>query len=156
MSSGHWNGKYYAVEHGTNSRLDEVHAAILLKKLPYIDEWIDRRREIAKKYDKELKDLNIQLPIEHPNNKHAYYIYVVAHKNRDKIISSLLKKDIHLNISYPWPIHVMEPYKHFVCSACTCLKNTEEQAKKIFSLPMYPTLTDEEQNIVIKELKKLI
>jgi aminotransferase EvaB len=156
MSSGHWNGKYYAVEHGTNSRLDEVHAAILLKKLPYIDEWIDRRRAIAKKYDKELKDLNIQLPIEHPNNKHAYYIYVVAHKNRDKIISSLLKKDIHLNISYPWPIHVMEPYKHFVCSACTCLKNTEEQAKKIFSLPMYPTLTDEEQNIVIKELKKLI
>ena len=156
MSSGHWNGKYSAVDHGTNSRLDEVHAAILLKKLPYIDEWIDRRRAIAKKYDKELKDLNIQLPIEHPNNKHAYYIYVVAHKNRDKIISSLLKKDIHLNISYPWPIHVMEPYKHFVCSACTCLKNTEEQAKKIFSLPMYPTLTDEEQNIVIKELKKLI
>ena len=156
MSSGHWNGKYYAVEHGTNSRLDEVHAAILLKKLPYIDEWIDRRRVIAKKYDKELKDLNIELPIEHPDNKHAYYIYVVAHKNRDKIISSLLKKDIHLNISYPWPIHVMEPYKHFVCSVCTCLKNTEEQSKKIFSLPMYPTFTDEEQNIVIKELKKLI
>ena len=47
---------------------------------------------MSKKYDKELKDLNIQLPIEHPNNKHAYYIYVVAHKNRDKIISSLLKK----------------------------------------------------------------
>ena len=156
MSSGHWNGKYYAVEHGTNSRLDEVHAAILLKKLPYIDEWIDRRRVIAKKYDKELKDLNIELPIEHPDNKHAYYIYVVAHKNRDKIISSLLKKDIHLNISYPWPIHVMEPYKHFVCSVCTCLKNTEEQSKKIFSLPMYPTFTDEEQNIVIKKLKKLI
>jgi len=156
MSSGHWNGKYYAVEHGTNSRLDEVHAAILLKKLPYIDEWIDRRRAIAKKYNKELKDLDIELPIEHPKNKHAYYIYVVAHKNRDKIISSLSKKDIHLNISYPWPIHVMEAYKHFVCSACTCLKNTEEQAKKIFSLPMYPTLTDEEQNIVIKELKKLI
>ena len=37
MSSGHWNGKYYAIEHGTNSRLDEVHAAILLKKLPYLE-----------------------------------------------------------------------------------------------------------------------
>ena len=42
MSSGHWNGKYYAIEHGTNSRLDEVHAAILLKKFPYLDEWIDK------------------------------------------------------------------------------------------------------------------
>jgi len=156
MSSGHWNGKYYAVEHGTNSRLDEVHAAILLKKLPYLDEWIDRRREIAKRYNEELKNSQIELPIEHPDNKHAYYIYVVSHDERDKIMSSLLKKDIHLNISYPWPIHIMDAYNHFVCGACNCLKKTEEKAKKIFSLPMYPTLTDEEQGTVIKELKQLI
>ena len=156
MSSGHWNGKYYAVEHGTNSRLDEVHAAIMLKKLPYLNEWIDRRREIANRYNTELKDFDIELPIEHPDNKHAYYIYVVSHPERERIMSGLLKKDIHLNISYPWPIHIMDAYKHFVCSSCTCLKKTEENSKKIFSLPMYPTLTDEEQGIVIKELKQLI
>jgi len=156
MSSGHWNGKYYAIEHGTNSRLDEVHAAILLKKLPYIDEWIDRRRTIAKKYSSELNNTNIQTPIERNDNKHAYYIYVVQHEQRDKIISELTKKNIHLNISYPWPIHIMDAYKHFVCSACSCLKNTEGVAKKIFSLPMYPTLTDKEQDTVISELKKLI
>ncbi len=156
MSSGHWNGKYYAVEHGTNSRLDEVHAAIMLKKLPYLNEWIDRRREIANRYNRELKDFEIELPIEHPDNKHAYYIYVVSHPERERIMSGLLKKDIHLNISYPWPIHIMDAYKHFVCSSCTCLKKTEENSKKIFSLPMYPTLTDEEQGIVIKELKQLI
>ena len=156
MSSGHWNGKYYAVEHGTNSRLDEVHAAIMLKKLPYLNEWIDRRREIANRYNRELKDFEIELPIEHPDNKHAYYIYVVSHPERERIMSGLQKKDIHLNISYPWPIHIMDAYKHFVCSSCTCLKKTEENSKKIFSLPMYPTLTDEEQGIVIKELKQLI
>ena len=156
MSSGHWNGKYYAIEHGTNSRLDEVHAAIMLKKLPYLDEWIERRREIAKKYYDELNGCNIRLPIEHPDNKHAYYIYVVAHPNRDEIMSNLVKKDIHLNISYPWPIHIMDAYKHFVPNPCTHLKQTEDDAKKIFSLPMYPTLTDEEQNTVIKELKLLI
>lgn len=50
----------------------------------------------------------------------------------------------------------MDAYKHFVCSPCTCLPKTEEMAKKIFSLPMYPTLTDDEQSTVIKELKKLI
>ena len=116
-----------------------MHAAILLKKLPYLDQWIARRRDIAKKYNDELKGLNIELPLEHPDNKHAYYIYVVAHTKRDEIIASLSKKDIHLNISYPWPIHIMDAYKHFVCSQCTCLQNTEEQAKKIFSLPMYPT-----------------
>lgn len=156
MSSGHWNGKYYAIEHGTNSRLDEVQAAIMLKKLPYLDEWINRRREIAERYFNELKDTNIQLPTEHPDNKHAYYIFVVAHPDRDRIMSSLSKKDIYLNISYPWPIHIMDAYKHFVCSSCTCLKKTEEDAKVIFSLPMYPTLTDDEQGIVIKELKQLI
>ena len=156
MSSGHWNGKYYAIEHGTNSRLDEVHAAIMLKKLPYLDQWIERRREIAKKYYDELNGCNIRLPIEHPDNKHAYYIYVVAHPNRDEIMSNLVKKDIHLNISYPWPIHIMDAYKHFVPNPCTHLKQTEDDAKKIFSLPMYPTLTDEEQNTVIKELKLLI
>ena len=156
MSSGHWNGKYYAVEHGTNSRLDEVHAAILLKKLPHLDEWINRRRQIAERYNRELKDTSLELPEEHSDNKHAYYIYVVAHKNRDQIMKSLTEKNIHLNISYPWPIHIMDAYKHFVCSTCNCLKKTEDMAKKIFSLPMYPTLTDDEQGEVIKELKKLI
>ncbi len=168
MSSGHWNGKYYAVEHGANSRLDEVHAAILLKKLKYLDEWIERRREIAAKYEKELKNTSLEIPKEHPDNKHAYYIYVVAHKDRDNIMSELVKKDIHLNISYPWPIHIMDAYQHFECGSCECsrkksiidncisLPKTDAAAKKIFSLPMYPTLTDAEQNTVIKELKKLI
>ncbi len=156
MSSGHWNGKYYAIEHGTNSRLDEVHAAILLKKFKYLDEWIERRRKIADVYNNELNNCNLALPKEHPDNKHAYYIYVVAHERRDNIMSELAKKDIHLNISYPWPIHIMDAYKHFVCSSCNCLINTEKMSKKIFSLPMYPTLTDKEQSIVIKELKTLI
>ena len=124
--------------------------------MEYLDSWINRRRAIAERYNKELKDSEIELPGEAPNNKHAYYIYVVAHKNRDHILTELEKKDIHLNISYPWPIHIMEAYKHFVGSNCTYLRKTEEQAKKIFSLPMYPTLTDEEQGIVILELKKLI
>jgi aminotransferase EvaB len=156
MSSGHWNGKYYAIEHGTNSRLDEVQAAIMLKKLPYLENWIDRRRAIAKKYNQELANYKIDLPLEHKDNKHAYYVYVVGHPNRDKIISELSKKNIHLNISYPWPIHLMDAYKHFVCNTCNCLTKTETQAKKIFSLPMYPSLQDDEQNQVINELKKLI
>ena len=151
-----------------NSRLDEVHAAILLKKLKYLDEWIARRREIAAKYDKELKNTPLEIPVEHHDNKHAYYIYVVAHKNRDKIMSELVKKDIHLNISYPWPIHVMDAYKHFQCGSCNCsrslskvadcnsLPETEISANKIFSLPMYPYLSEEKQLKTISELKKII
>ena len=157
MSSGHWNGKYYAIEHGpdtSNSRLDEVHSAILLKKLNYIDEWIDRRREIAKRYDDELGDV-LDLPKESPNNRHAYYIYVVAHPERDRIMEELVDRDIHLNISYPWPVHTMIGYEYLGWKEGD-LPVTEKRADEIFSLPMYPTLTDDEQTEVIKALKDII
>ena len=156
MSSGHWNGKYYAVEHGTNSRLDEVHAAILYEKFKFLDDWIKKRRKIAKIYYDKLKDTDLELPKETKGNKHSYYVYVVAHENRDEIIKKMSQHDIHLNISYPWPIHIMEPYKKNVCENCYCLENTNNFAKKIFSLPMYPYLKSKDQEKVIKVLKKLI
>ncbi len=156
MSSGHWNGKYYAVEHGTNSRLDEVHAAILYEKLKLLDSWIAKRRKIAKLYFDSFKNTNLELPIEAKGNKHSYYVYVVAHENRDEIIKELTKHNIHLNISYPWPIHIMEPYKDNVCKNCYCLENTNRYSKRIFSLPMYPYLKVSEQKKVIRILKKII
>tara|TARA_R110001592_G_scaffold112198_2_gene310192 strand:- start:3009 stop:4139 length:1131 start_codon:yes stop_codon:yes gene_type:complete len=157
MSSGHWNGKYYAIEHGpdtSNSRLDEVHSAILLKKLNYIEEWIDRRREIAKRYDEELKGI-LELPTEAEHNKHAYYIYVVAHKDRNEILKKLTEKDIHLNISYPWPVHTMIGYEYLGWNEGD-LPITERRSNEIFSLPMYPTLTDDEQTKVINVLKEIL
>lgn len=157
MSSGHWNGKYYAQDYAPdtcNSRLDEVHAAILLKKLNYIDEWIDRRRNIAKRYNEELDGL-LDLPKEVSYNKHSYYIYVVAHKDRDNIMKELTKRDIHLNISYPWPIHTMKGYEYLGWKDGD-LPITEKRANEIFSLPMYPTLTDDEQSEVIQSLKEII
>ncbi len=155
MSSGHWNGKYYAIEHGTNSRLDEVHAAILYEKLNYLDNWIKKRRSIANKYLKNFKNSNLILPKEAKGNKHSYYIYVVAHENRDEIMKRLTEHNIHLNISYPWPIHIMEPYRKNVKKTDN-LDNTNKFAKKIFSLPMYPYLKSNDQEKVIKVLKRLI
>jgi len=157
MSSGHWNGKYYAQDYAPstcNSRLDEVHAAILLKKLNHIDKWVDRRREIAKRYDVEL-DGFLDLPKEASYNKHAYYIYVVAHKNRDEIMKKLTENDIHLNISYPWPIHTMKGYEYLGWKDGD-LPITEKRANEIFSLPMYPTLTDAEQTVVINKIKEIV
>jgi dTDP-3-amino-2,3,6-trideoxy-4-keto-D-glucose/dTDP-3-amino-3,4,6-trideoxy-alpha-D-glucose/dTDP-2,6-dideoxy-D-kanosamine transaminase len=155
MSSGHWNGKYYAIEHGTNSRLDEVQAAILLVKLKYLNKWISRRRQIAEIYNEELKNL-LDTPKEDKNNIHAYYIYVVSHPERDRIMKSLIKNNIHLNVSYPWPIHVMKPYKKFVCKNCDCLPVTEAKAKIIFSLPMFPYLKNQDQEKVIKNIKIIL
>ena len=148
------NGKYYAVEHGTNSRLDEVHAAILYEKLKLLDSWIERRK-IAKLYFDSFKN-KFRITNRSQRQQHSYYIYVVAHENRDEIIKELIKHNIHLNISYPWPIHIMEPYKDNVCKNCYCLENTNRYSKRIFSLPMYPYLKVNEQKKVIKILKKII
>lgn len=146
---------YYAIEHGYNSRLDELHAAILRKKLLHIDDYIIKRRRIAKRYDEELKNTSLQLPTELPNNKHAYYIYVVRHPDRTLIMEKLKEKNILLNISYPWPIHTMKGYEYLGYKVGD-LPETEKAANEIFSLPMYPTLTFEEQNYVIESIKEIL
>ena len=146
---------YYAIEHGYNSRLDELHAAILRKKLLHIDEYINDRRRIAKRYDEELKNTSLQMPIELPENKHAYYIYVVRHPDRNKIMEKLKEKNILLNISYPWPIHTMTGYESLGYKVGD-LPETEMAANEIFSLPMYPSLAFEEQSYVIDTLNDIL
>ena len=145
---------YYAIEHGYNSRLDELHAAILRKKLTHINEYIDSRRAIAKRYDAELKNTSLKLPIELKYNKHAYYVYVVRHPDRETIMNELKKRDIIVNISYPWPIHTMSAYSYLGYKEGD-LPETEKAAKEIFSLPMYPSLSFEEQSYVIDVIREI-
>lgn len=146
---------YYSVEHGYNSRLDEIHAAILRKKLTHLDDYITRRRELAKRYNEMLSDTDLVLPIEAENNKHVYYIYVVRHPKRDKLREELRNNDIFVNISYPWPIHTMTGYKHLGYKQGD-LPITEKAQNEILSLPMYPTLTNDEQEHCVEVIKKIL
>ena len=143
---------YYAEEHGFNSRLDELQAALLLTKVPHIEQYISRRREIATLYQEGLADTGITLPKEAPYGRHAYYLYVVRHPRRDEIIEKLRENNIHVNISYPWPIHTMKGYEYLGWKVGD-LPETECAAKEIFSLPMYPSLTNEEIARVIEVIQ---
>lgn len=145
------SGTYYSIEEGYNSRLDELHAGILRKKLKHLDTYIERRRELARRYDEALGGTELGLPVEKPGNRHAYYLYVVRHPERDRILSHLKSRDIHLNISYPWPIHIMPAYRRLGYSEGD-FPVTERLAKEIFSLPMFPSLTGEAQQRVIRAL----
>jgi aminotransferase EvaB len=144
--------EYYAHEHGYNSRLDELHAAILLKKLSHLDDYIARRRAIADRYDAMLSDSPLILPHRDTRCKHVFYLYVCRHKKRDEIIAKLAKEKIFLNVSYPWPVHTMEAYRYFGYSVGS-FPCTEAAVKEIFSLPMYPSLEEKEQFQVINALK---
>jgi aminotransferase EvaB len=137
-------GVYYAEELGYNSRLDEVHAEILRFKLSKLDGYINRRRQLANRYNEILGCTSLALPIIQEKNTHVFYVYVVQHQRRDEIIAELKKKDIFLNISYPWPIHQMRGYSYLGGKEGD-LPITEALSKTIFSLPMYPTLTEDMQ-----------
>lgn len=148
-------GTYYSVEHGYNSRLDEVHAEILLRKLPRIEGYLARRRALAARYDDALARLGLTLPRTLQGNAHAYYLYVVRHPDRDRIMKALAQKDILVNVSYPWPIHTMKGYAYLGGKEGD-LPHTERAAKEIFSLPLYPTLGDEEQDYVCRALTGIL
>ena len=149
------DGTYYAEEHGYNSRLDEIHAEILRRKLRRIDGYIERRRALARRYDELLRGTTLTLPATRPENGHVYHLYVVRHPARDAIIEALAARDIFAGIHYPWPIHTMRAYEHFGGGAGS-LPITEKAAREIFSLPMYPSLTDAQQDRVCGALRDIL
>jgi dTDP-3-amino-2,3,6-trideoxy-4-keto-D-glucose/dTDP-3-amino-3,4,6-trideoxy-alpha-D-glucose/dTDP-2,6-dideoxy-D-kanosamine transaminase len=148
-------GRYYSEEHGYNSRLDEVQAEILLRKLARLDGYVGRRRELAARYDELLAATSLILPRTRPGGLHAYYLYVVRHPERERIMAGLADRGVFVNISYPWPIHTMPAYAHLHAGQ-DGLPETERAAREIFSLPMYPSLSDAEQDRVCTALEEVL
>jgi len=146
---------YYAVEHGYNSRLDEIQAAILLKRLNHLEAYLAKRNQLAENYNKYFKDTSLKIPEKAKQGRHSYYLYVVRHPQRDFILEELKKKDVFLNISYPWPIHIMEGYKHLNYKEGD-LPVTEKIAKELFSLPLYPSMTEEMQQYICEIINEIL
>ncbi|MFJ2741697.1 DegT/DnrJ/EryC1/StrS family aminotransferase [Streptomyces sp. NPDC087440] len=148
---------YYVVQTpGHNSRLDEVQAEILRRKLTRLDAYTAGRREVARRYEEGLGDLtDLVLPRPNPGNTHVHYVYVVRHPRRDEIIERLKPYGIELNISYPWPVHTMTGFAHLGVPV-GALPVTERLAGEIFSLPMYPSLPVETQDKVISALREVL
>ena len=151
-----FNNKYYSNEHGINSRISEMHSSILNLKLPYVNSWINKRRKIAKIYSKILKNTSLKLPSENKSCRHVFHLYVVFHPKRDFIIRELKKRNIHININYPFPIHKMKGYKNNISKKSPHLPMTENMAKGIFSLPLYPTIKIADVLKISKSIKKIL
>lgn len=146
---------YVEATPGHNSRLDEVQAEILLRKLTRLDRYVSGRRIVAERYARELTDTSVVLPSLAPGNDHVYYLYAVRHPQRDRIIQRLRDQGINLNISYPWPVHTMRGFAHLGYRTGD-LPVTEEAAEQVFSLPMYPSLSRERQDRVIGALQEVL
>ncbi len=140
---------------GYNSRLDEVQAEILARKLTRLDQYVARRRVLANRYAEAMADTDLVLPSTAPGNQHVYYLYVVRHPRRDEILAALERIGIKLTVSYRHPVHRQDGFAHLGYSAGS-LPVTERAAEEIFSLPMYPSLSDAAQDRVIEEMTKLL
>ena len=146
-------GGYYAERHGYNSRLDEVQAAILALKLPRIEEAIVRRRDIAARYRRGLDGRGLRLPKENEYGRHVYHLFVVETAgDRDAMLARIEARGLKCGVQYRWPIHLMRGYQDLGYRAGQ-FPVAEKKAERIFSLPIYPYLTDEEIDQVIAIVK---
>lgn len=146
--------KYHHVIIGWNFRLTNIQAAIGLVQLQKLDSMNKRRHEIAKKYRKGLSKLDeLRLPVEMEWAKHVYHQYTVWIKEeslRDSLMTFLGERGIQTAIHYPEPLHIQPAFQEYVSSSCC--KNAEEASKHVLSLPMHPSLTDEDVNKVISSI----
>ena len=146
--------KYFSNINGLNSRIDEINCKILNFKLSKVDNYILKRRKIAKIYNKELKNSGLQLPMINNNKFDVYHLYTVYHKKRNFIIKKLLEEKIQTRIIYPFPIHKMKAYSNLFKGEKYDVSVTK--SKGIFSLPLYPELSIKDVKIICKKLKKIL
>jgi dTDP-4-amino-4,6-dideoxygalactose transaminase len=139
--------KYYHDFVGVNSRLDEMQAAILRIKLHYLDEWNEKRRNLARLYDSLLNNTDLITPVERDYAKHVYHLYVIRAKRRNELQQYLTSKGIQTLIHYPIPIHLQEAYK-----TSDKLPITEKICGEILSLPIYPWLKESEVKQISESL----
>lgn len=148
------NQKYFHHEIGYNSRLDEIHAAILLTCLEHIDQWNEKRILLANRYNRHLKRIRtIQLPKKINDGKHVYHLYCLRSKWRNQWIKHLTTNDVQTGIYYPRCLHLQEAYR------CLGYQQgdfpvAESLAQELFAIPLFPHLSIKEQNHVIKAFLK--
>ncbi len=139
---------------GYNSRLDDLHAGILSVKLPHLDEWSDRRREIAAMFTEGLKHTGLKLPYEKPGYRHVYHLYVIETEQRDKMLQYLNDAGVDAKTHYPIAIHQQEGYPWGKpADLDISLPLTEKSAASVISLPMFPELEQAEIDYVIDTVR---
>jgi len=129
---------------GLNFRLNEIQAVIGNEQLKYLEEWIEKRREIVNFYNEIFeKHPNVKIPSEKEWAKCSYYVYTIQIENRSSFIEHFNKEKIATGIYYPIPVH-RQPIIEKIYGMQPKLEVTEEIVEKIVSLPLSPQLTNEE------------
>jgi len=150
--------KYYHSLVGINSRLDSLQAAILRVKLPHLDDWSDRRRANAERYDRLFEDAGlaeeIGLPAVLAGARHIFNQYTIRVRDgrRDALVRHLKQSDVGTDIYYPVPLHLQECFS-YLGYAEGDFPESERAARETIALPIYPELTAEQQSYVVETIR---
>jgi len=137
LRNGGQRDRYHHVEAGVNSRLDEVQAAVLRARLPFLAEWTERRRALASQYRSQLP--GVATPIRERDAGHVYHLFPVRLKKRDELAAHLKQAGIGTLIHYPVPLSTQEAFAAYKPMECPV---ASAAAVELLSLPMHPRLAD--------------
>ncbi len=137
---------------GVNSRLDAVQAVVLSAKLRRLDGWNTMRREAAERYAQLLADVpGVRIQRTHPDNEDVWHLFVVQVDERDRVLAELNDAGVGAGIHYPTPVHLTGAYRGLDYAAGD-FPVAEQAAGRILSLPIYPHISDEQQDYVVQVL----
>ena len=154
--------KYYHRFVGINSRLDEIHAAILNIKFKYLDKWLEDRFQVARRYQKLFEKYNlldkIRLALNNIYNlknhkEHTFHQYVIFVKKRDSLQKYLKENEIGTNIYYPLCLHLQECFKYLGYKEGD-FTIAEKASRHVLAIPIYPELTEEKQEYVVSKISE--
>jgi dTDP-4-amino-4,6-dideoxygalactose transaminase len=145
------NDKFVFEYAGYNARVDNIQAQVVLAKLPYLQRWLDRKHQIAQYYNSELADY-YTIPKEHDWGQHTYYCYHMDHDERDRVRADLLNKGVETTTQYADPSHLCPAFAPWYRGA---LPVTENKAKKVFTIPINPHLTDAQVEYIANMCKQV-
>lgn len=142
--------RYHHERVGYNMRLEGVNGAILSVGLSHLDEWTARRRELGRRYLEKITNPLITMQAHPDNTETVFHLFEITVEKRDEFIDYMKDNGIGCDKHYPVPCHLQEAYRSLGYREGDC-PNAEYLAKHCVSLPMFPELTDEEQEYIIEK-----
>jgi dTDP-4-amino-4,6-dideoxygalactose transaminase len=148
--------KYHHPEPGFNSRLDTLQAVVLRAKLRRLAGWNEARRAAASRYDELLADVAaVETPQTLEGNAHIWHLYVVRVADRDRVLGRLHDAGVGAGVHYPVPVHLQGAFSDLGHRA-GAFPVTEKAAAEILSLPMFPEITEAQQEQVVEALRRAV
>jgi dTDP-4-amino-4,6-dideoxygalactose transaminase len=147
--------RYHHGELGFNYRMDAFQGAVLGVKLRYLEAWTEARRRLAARYNRALSGLPLGLPSEATDRRHVWHLYVALHPERDRIRAALEARGVQTGLHYPVPVHLQGAYAALGYQEGD-FPESERVARQCFTLPLFPEMTDRQQDRVVEALYEAV